>query len=90
MTKNKLFSLSLKILPVLPLLISPNVSADCDVQSCGNKVPSDMNLQMGSGSKTSSNTHELILGILIGIGVTLLVLVCINSLTRIRKKRSKL
>jgi hypothetical protein len=70
-------------------LINPKVSADCAVNSCGNGEPSLSQISQNNIA-TQSKSHdvrEILIGVLIGIAITLLVLVSVNFLTRIRKKK---
>jgi hypothetical protein len=74
MKKRKLFNLTLVAFTLAALSFKPSVYADCDLEHCGNE------------NLAPTDHHELVLGILIGIGITLVVLLCIMALTKIRKK----
>jgi hypothetical protein len=80
MKKRKLFNLTLVAFTLAALSFKPSVYADCDLEHCGNE-----NLAPTQATQPTDH-HELVLGILIGIGITLVVLLCIMALTKIRKK----
>lgn len=85
MKKLKYLLLSL-IVPAF-IIMSPNVYADCAVDSCGNGDPGLNPDGFNTAPTTQTNNHhELVIGILIGIGISVLVYLCLFALTKLRKK----